>query len=129
MFRTEKGDTAGDVLGFAHPSRRRRPVKLEPAIARPSVRPPITIGVRIVPGATAFTMLAQRHALVLRSAELARVMGTALTAQGGDDVYLFEIKKPSESKSEFDLYNLRATIGLDDAWRPISEGGCPLVGL
>jgi branched-chain amino acid transport system substrate-binding protein len=44
------------------------------------------------------------------------------------DVYLFEVKKPSESKSEFDLYTLRATIGPDDAWRPMSEGGCPLVG-
>ena len=45
------------------------------------------------------------------------------------DVYLFEVKKPSESKSEFDLYNLRATIGPNDAWRPMSEGGCPLVAL
>ena len=42
------------------------------------------------------------------------------------DVYLFEVKKPSESKSEFDLYSLRATIGPNDAWRPMSEGGCPL---
>ena len=45
------------------------------------------------------------------------------------DVYLFEVKQPSESKSEFDLYNLRAMIGPDDAWRPMSEGGCPLVAL
>lgn len=39
------------------------------------------------------------------------------------DVYLFEVKKPAESKSEFDLYNLRATIGPDQAWRPMPEGG------
>ena len=43
------------------------------------------------------------------------------------DVYLFEVKKPAESKSEFDLYALRATIGPEEAWRPMSEGGCPLV--
>jgi branched-chain amino acid transport system substrate-binding protein len=43
------------------------------------------------------------------------------------DVYLFEVKKPADSKSEFDLYELRATIGPDEAWRPMSEGGCPLV--
>jgi branched-chain amino acid transport system substrate-binding protein len=45
------------------------------------------------------------------------------------DVYLFEVKKPAESKSEFDLYNLRAKIGPNDAWRPMLEGGCPLVAL
>ncbi len=43
------------------------------------------------------------------------------------DVYLFEVKKPADSKSEFDLYTLRATIGPEQAWRPMSEGGCPLV--
>jgi branched-chain amino acid transport system substrate-binding protein len=43
------------------------------------------------------------------------------------DVYLFEVKKPADSNSEFDLYELRATIGPDEAWRPMSEGGCPLV--
>ena len=43
------------------------------------------------------------------------------------DVYLFEVKKPAESKSEFDLYALRATIGPEEAWRPMSEGGRPLV--
>lgn len=43
------------------------------------------------------------------------------------DVYLFEVKTPAESKSPWDLYNLRATLGPDRAWRPMSEGGCPLV--
>jgi branched-chain amino acid transport system substrate-binding protein len=45
------------------------------------------------------------------------------------DVYLFEVKKPPESKSAFDLHTQRATIGPNDAWRPMSEGGCPLVAL
>jgi branched-chain amino acid transport system substrate-binding protein len=42
-------------------------------------------------------------------------------------VYLFEVKKPSESKHEWDLYKLIATTPAEDAWRPLSEGGCPLV--
>ncbi len=43
------------------------------------------------------------------------------------DVHLFEVKTPAESHGEWDLYNLRATLGPDRAWRPTSEGGCPLV--
>ena len=43
------------------------------------------------------------------------------------DMYLFQAKKPSESKSEWDLYNLVATIPADQAFRPLNEGGCPLV--
>ncbi len=42
-------------------------------------------------------------------------------------MYLFEVKKPAESKGPWDLYKLRATIPADEAFRPISEGGCPLV--
>ena len=41
--------------------------------------------------------------------------------------YLFEVKKPSESKYPGDFYKLRATIPADEAFRPLSEGGCPLV--
>jgi branched-chain amino acid transport system substrate-binding protein len=41
--------------------------------------------------------------------------------------YLFEVKKPSESKGPYDYYKLRATIPADQAFRPLSEGGCPLV--
>jgi branched-chain amino acid transport system substrate-binding protein len=43
------------------------------------------------------------------------------------DMYLFEVKKPSESKGEWDLYKLLATIPAEQAFRPMSEGGCPLV--
>ncbi len=42
-------------------------------------------------------------------------------------MYLFEVKKPSESKGPWDLYKLRATIPADEAFRPLAEGGCPLV--
>ena len=41
--------------------------------------------------------------------------------------YLFEVKKPSESKGPYDYYKLLATIPADQAFRPFNEGDCPLV--
>lgn len=43
------------------------------------------------------------------------------------DMYLFEVKTPDESTKPWDYYKLRATIPADQAFRPLSEGGCPLV--
>jgi branched-chain amino acid transport system substrate-binding protein len=43
------------------------------------------------------------------------------------DVYLFEVKKPAESKGPWDYYTLRGTIPAAQAFRPEKEGGCPLV--
>lgn len=43
------------------------------------------------------------------------------------NAYLFEVKKPEESKGPWDYYKLLATIPADKAFRPLSEGGCPLV--
>ncbi|MDF2809048.1 MAG: transporter permease [Microvirga sp.] len=43
------------------------------------------------------------------------------------DMYLFEVKKPSESKGPWDLYKLLATVPAEQAFRPLSEGGCSLV--
>jgi len=43
------------------------------------------------------------------------------------DMYLFEVKKPTESKYPWDYYKLRATIPADEAFRPLKDGGCPLV--
>jgi len=42
-------------------------------------------------------------------------------------MYLFEVKKPAESTGEWDLYKTLATIPAEEAFRPLSEGGCPLV--
>ena len=42
-------------------------------------------------------------------------------------VYLFEVKKPSESKAPYDYYKLVQTIAADKAFRPLNEGNCPLV--
>lgn len=43
------------------------------------------------------------------------------------DMYLFKVKKPSESKYRFDYYELLATIPGKEAFRPQEEGGCPLL--
>lgn len=43
------------------------------------------------------------------------------------DMYLFKVKKPSESKGEWDVYDTLAKIPAADAFRPVEEGGCPLV--
>jgi branched-chain amino acid transport system substrate-binding protein len=41
--------------------------------------------------------------------------------------YLFEVKKPEESRGAFDYYKLLQTTEGADAFRPLNEGGCPLV--
>lgn len=43
------------------------------------------------------------------------------------DMYLFEVKKPEESKGSWDYYRLLAKIPADDAFRPLAESACPLV--
>ena len=41
--------------------------------------------------------------------------------------YLFEAKTPSESKQPWDVAKVVATTPMDEAFRPLNEGGCPLV--
>jgi branched-chain amino acid transport system substrate-binding protein len=41
--------------------------------------------------------------------------------------YLFEVKTPEESKGPWDYYKLLQTTPAEEAFRPIAEGGCPLV--
>jgi branched-chain amino acid transport system substrate-binding protein len=41
--------------------------------------------------------------------------------------YLFEVKKPAESKGAWDYYKLRTTIPAEQAFRPVDQGDCPLV--
>ncbi|MHC4042107.1 ABC transporter substrate-binding protein [Bradyrhizobium sp. 23AC] len=43
------------------------------------------------------------------------------------DMYVYEVKKPEESKYEWDYYKLRAVIPGDEAFRPLSESKCPLI--
>jgi branched-chain amino acid transport system substrate-binding protein len=41
--------------------------------------------------------------------------------------YLFEVKKPEESKYPGDDYKLRVIIPADEAFRPMKDGNCPMV--
>jgi len=43
------------------------------------------------------------------------------------DMYLFQVKKPEESKYEYDFYKQLAVIPAAQAFRPLSESECPLV--
>jgi branched-chain amino acid transport system substrate-binding protein len=43
------------------------------------------------------------------------------------DMYLFEVKKPSESKGPYDYYNLVSKMSAEEAFRPMDQGECPLV--
>jgi branched-chain amino acid transport system substrate-binding protein len=43
------------------------------------------------------------------------------------DMYVYEVKKPSESKGEWDYYKLREVIPGDQAFRPLKDSACPLV--
>ncbi|HEY0266980.1 MAG TPA: ABC transporter substrate-binding protein [Rhizomicrobium sp.] len=42
-------------------------------------------------------------------------------------VYLYQVKTPAESKAPWDYYKLLNTTPADQAWRPLKDGGCPLV--
>jgi branched-chain amino acid transport system substrate-binding protein len=42
-------------------------------------------------------------------------------------MYLFEVKKPEESKYPYDYYKLVSTTPADQAFRPMADGGCSLV--
>ena len=59
-----------------------------------------------------------------------RLFGTGEVRVDGRHIhpmYLFEVKKPEESKGPWDYYKLRATIPAAEAFRPLDKGGCPLV--
>ena len=43
------------------------------------------------------------------------------------DMYLAQVKKPSESKYPWDYYHIRQVIPGDQAFIPLSESACPLV--
>jgi branched-chain amino acid transport system substrate-binding protein len=58
------------------------------------------------------------------------LFGKGIVRQDGRKIhpmYLFEVKKPSESKGPWDFYKVRATIPAAEAFRPLDKGDCPLV--
>jgi branched-chain amino acid transport system substrate-binding protein len=42
-------------------------------------------------------------------------------------MYLFQVKSPAESKGEWDYFKLVSTIPAEEAFRPLKDGGCPMV--
>lgn len=42
-------------------------------------------------------------------------------------VYVFQVKAPADSTSRYDVYRLLREVPLEEAYRPVNEGGCPLV--
>jgi hypothetical protein len=42
-------------------------------------------------------------------------------------MFLFEVKKPEESKGPWDYYKVLAEVPGDQAFRQLNEGGCPLL--
>ena len=58
------------------------------------------------------------------------LFGSVTVRQDGravHDMYSFRVKAPAESKSAWDLYQIVARIPGAEAFRPIDQGGCPLV--
>ena len=58
------------------------------------------------------------------------LFGDAVVRQGGRAVhamYLVEVKKPEESHYPWDYYKILKIIPGEEAFRPLSEGGCPLL--
>lgn len=43
-------------------------------------------------------------------------------------MYTFQVKQPSESRSRWDTYRLLARIPAAEAFRPLEQGGCRLIG-
>ncbi len=43
------------------------------------------------------------------------------------DMYLAQVKSPEESKGPYDFYKILRTTPGDEAFRPLKDGGCPLV--
>jgi branched-chain amino acid transport system substrate-binding protein len=42
-------------------------------------------------------------------------------------MYLAQVKEPQQSKGPWDYYNIVKVIKGDEAFRPMANGGCPLV--
>jgi len=58
------------------------------------------------------------------------VFGPGLIRPDGRKIhpsYLFQVKKPSESKGPWDYYNLLGITPAEEAFRPMALGNCPLV--
>jgi branched-chain amino acid transport system substrate-binding protein len=60
-----------------------------------------------------------------------KLFGTVTVRQDGravHDMYTFKVKAPGDSKGRWDDYTVLARIPGDQAFRPLDQGGCKLVG-
>jgi branched-chain amino acid transport system substrate-binding protein len=58
------------------------------------------------------------------------VFGLSYIRQDGrkmHDMYLFEVKKPSEAKGPWDYYKLVTKMSAEEAFRPLDQGECPMI--
>ncbi len=58
------------------------------------------------------------------------IFGLSYIRQDGrkmHDMYLFEVKKPSESKGPWDYYKLVTKMSAEEAFRPLDQGECPMI--
>jgi len=42
-------------------------------------------------------------------------------------MHVLQVKTPAESKDTWDVFKIVGTVAADQAFRPLNEGGCPLV--
>ena len=42
-------------------------------------------------------------------------------------MYLWQVKPVAAAKSKYDFCEKLATIKPEEAWRPLKDGGCPLI--
>jgi branched-chain amino acid transport system substrate-binding protein len=42
-------------------------------------------------------------------------------------MHLFEVKSPEQSKEPWDYYIHKRTIPADQGFRPLDQGGCPML--
>ena len=59
-----------------------------------------------------------------------KLFGEGMVREDGrkiHDMFLFEVKSPAESTGTWDYYIERAVIPAAEAFRPLEDGGCPLV--
>ena len=42
-------------------------------------------------------------------------------------LYSVRVKKPTESKGEYDYYEVVKAVAPEDAWRPVADSACSLL--
>ena len=77
------------------------------------------------------TIAGETVVAAMRAAPIAdKLFGTVTIRPDGravHDMYLFEVKAPHDSRGAWDLHTLRQAIPGSTVFRPLAEGGCPLI--